>query len=195
MVDVVCEDGSVLSVLPVPVLDRGGVPYEAWLRLERDGAAFGEVGECSAAKLADTAALLREVRRAGGPDAFPDTGVETALRLLDGSSAAVRRVLPRDRELLALRAREPDDGASSGELRLWLRDERTWRRGADSAPGGWTVRSTAVLDAWGSAGTGVRCVLDSGRLLVLLDRLVEECVAVGGLDDDGPRALADSGRV
>lgn len=180
----VCVDGSVLSVLPVPVLDRGGVPYEATIRLLRDGAAFGDVGERCAGRLAATAARLRSARQDGGPDAFPLTGTESALQLLNGeaSASAVRRALRSDRELLSLRARDPVDAAGAGELRVWLRDERSWRPGSAEAVRGWSVRCHAVVDAWGSAGTGIRCVLDSGELLALLDRLVQECGAAGAVD-------------
>jgi hypothetical protein len=180
--EVRCVDGSVLSVLPVPVLDRRGVPYEATLRLLRDGAAFGDVGERCAGHLAE--ARVRDIRL-DDPDAFPETGVAAALRALDDAgagSAAVRRALPRDGELLALRGRDPDDVGSVGELRIWLREDRTWRPGRDGERGGWSRRRRAVVDAWGDDGTAVRCLLDSGQLLALLARLVDECVEVGALD-------------
>lgn len=183
MAELVCVDGSVLSLQPVPVVDRGGLPYEATLRLLRDREPFGEVGERCAGRLAETAGRLRDARRHG--DGFPEPGLTVALRALDGARAgspAVRRVLPRDGELLALRGRDPDDVASSGELRVWLRDDRTWHPGSDGVRGRWSERCRAVLDAWGAAGTGVRCLLDSAALLALLERLVDECVAVGALD-------------
>ena len=195
MAEVRCVDGCVLSVLPVPVLDRGGRPYEATLRLLQDGAALGEVGERCAGRLVEAVARLREARSAG--DDFPESGVTTALRELDASgaaSAAVRRVLPRDGELLALRGRDPDDVASDGELRIWVREDVSWRPGRDGARGGWSARCRAVLDAWGDGGTGVRALLDSAELLALLERLVQECADVGALDPspDGPGVTAAS---
>ena len=188
MAEVRCVDGSVLSVLPVPVLDREGVPYEATLQLERDGEPFGEVGERCGWFLAATAARLRAAREAGGPDAFPPSGVEAGLRawLADQGEPetawpALERYLPRERELFAFLARDPDDVASAGELRLRLRDERRWLPGADGAAerGRWSLRCRAVLEAWGSGGTGVRAVLDSTALLVLLDELAAECAQAG----------------
>ena len=181
MAELVCIDGSVLAVCPVPVLDRGGTPYEATLRLQRDGAPFGDVGERCAARLAETADRLR-CSRLHGPDSFPEAGVDAVLRALDGCGTAVRRALPRDRELLALRARDPDDLPSDGELRVWLREQRTFCRTGDEGPGGWSVCRSAVVDAWGSAGTGLRAVLDSAGLMSWLDRLVDECTCVGALD-------------
>ena len=188
-----CVDGSVLSVLPVPVLDRGGAPYEATLRLLRDGAAFGEVGERCAGQLAETAARLRAARRDRGLEAFPETRLSAALRSLEAAgvgAASVRRALPRDGELLALRGRDPDDVESAGELRVWLREDRSWRPGRDGAAGGWSRRERAVLDAWGDAGAGVRCLLDSAQLLALLARLLDECVEAGALDPSY-RQMAD----
>lgn len=184
MVSVVCVDGSVLTLVPVPVVDREGAPYEATLRLERDGAPFGEVGQRCGGALALTAARLRESRLREGPEAFPATGADLVRQALDGAgtSAVVRRAMPRDPELLALRARDPDDVDSTGELRLWLRDERSWQSGAAAGHGRWSLRCRAVLDAWGTSGTGVRCLLDSGELLELLERLVDECAAMGAVD-------------
>jgi hypothetical protein len=204
--EVRCVDGSVLSVLPVPVLDRGGLPYEATLRLLHDGAAFGEVGERCAGRLAEATARVRDARRDGGPDAFPETGLSAALRGLEATgagSAAVRRALPRDGELLSLRGRDPDDVSSAGELRVWLREDRTWRPGRDGARGAWSRRRHAVVDAWGDDGAGLRCLLDSAQLLALLARLVDECVEVRALEPSspgeadatalGPRAEAEPG--
>lgn len=180
MAELVCVDGSALSIVPVPKLDRGGAAYEMTLRLLRDGAPFGDVGECSGWQLARTAEQLRQAQVQHGPDAFPATGADV---LLDGSradGAQLRRLLPRDRELLCLRSRDPDDGNGSGELRVWLRDERTWVPGADGARGRWSSRSRAVLDCWGDGGRGVRCELDAPALLRLLDGLVADGLAVDG---------------
>lgn len=174
MNEVVCVDGSVLTLLPVPVLDRSGAAYEMTLRLLRDGAPFGEVGECSGWRLSRTAEQLRALQGDGGPGFPPaahDAVVDSGL-VADDDRAALRRLLPRDRELLCLRARDPDDGDPSGELRLWVREDRTWHAGRDGARGHWSSQTRAVLDAWGSAGTGVRALLDGPALLRLLDALV-----------------------
>ena len=89
-------------------------------------------------------------------------------------------LLPRDAELLCLRSRDPDDGDGTGELRLWLRHDRTWLPGRDGARGRWSTRSRAVVDCWGDSGRGVRCVLDSAGLLRLLDALVADAETVAG---------------
>ena len=181
--EVTCVDGSVLTLLPEPKLDRRGVAYETTLRLLRDGAPFGDVGECSGWRLSRTAERLRDLQAAQGPDAFPPDAYDAVLEhglVQDGSRAVLRRLLPRDRELLSLRARDPDDGDPSGELRLWVREDRTWQEGRDGAHGRWTVQVRAVLDAWGAAGVGVRALLDGPALLRLLDRLVEQAGRTAG---------------
>jgi hypothetical protein len=192
MAEVQCVDGSVLSILPVPRLDRRGVAYEVTLRLLLDGAPFGDVGECSGWRLARAAEQLRQAQAADGPDTFPVTGVDLLLagRLErapgpdgtrpDQAASALRRLLPRDRELLSLRSRDPDDVAGTGELRVWLRDDRSWVPAADGARGRWSTRSRAVLDCWGDGGRGVRCLLDAPGLLRLLDGLVADRAAVAG---------------
>ena len=190
MAEVVCVDGSVLSVLPVPCRDRDGVPYEVTLRLVRDGAAFGEVGERCGFFLATTAARLRAARDAGGE--YPPGGLEAGLRAwatdrgLDGDEAwtAFERYLPRDRELFCFRARDPDDLSTAGELRVVLRHERSWLRPSeDSGRGRWQLRSRAVLEAWGTGGTGVRALLDSAALLAFLEQLLRDCAEVGASYD------------
>lgn len=135
-----CADGRLLDVVPVPVLDRTGVPYEATLRLLLDGAPFGDVGQ-------RCAGLLAAVRAAPLPEAG---------------------------ELLDLRARDPDDVASAGELRVRLDPVRTW------TGEGWESRTDAVVQAWGDDGTGLRAVLTTAALCDLLDGLLAACAAVGG---------------
>jgi hypothetical protein len=195
MAEVQCVDGSVLSILPVPRLDRRGVAYEVTLRLLVDGAPFGDVGECSGWRLARAAEQLRQAQAADGPEAFGVTGVDLLLdarlgrgagsdgadgALPDPAASALRRLLPRDRELLSLRSRDPDDVAGTGELRVWLRDDRSWVPASDGARGRWSTRSRAVLDCWGDGGRGVRCLLDAPGLLRLLDGLVADRAAVAG---------------
>lgn len=178
--DVRCLDATLLTVLPVPVLDRDGVPYEATLRMLRDGEPFGDVGERCAWSLRCATALLREA------DGLPVSTLEAGVRAWardtavdpDATWHSLERRLPRDRELLALLARDPDDLSSTGELRVRLRAERTW---VDGAPRGcWELSQSAVLDAWGTAGTGVRAVLDRPALLQLLEALTGEVDAVVG---------------
>lgn len=174
MAEVVCVDGSVLTLLPVPKRDRSGAAYEVTLRLLRDGAPFGEVGECSGWLLSRTAGQLRALQEEHGPDAFPPGAYDAVLDhglVENGDRTVLRRLLPRDRELLCLRARDPDDGEHSGELRLWVREDRTWR---DGARGRWSLQARAVLDAWGAGGTGLRALLDGPALLGLLERLTEQ---------------------
>ena len=191
MNEVVCVDGSVLTLVPVPVVDRSGAAYELTLRLLRDGAPFGEVGECSGWRLSRVAERLRALQedgRPGFPPAAHEAVVDSGL-VADGDRAALRRLLPRDHELLCLRARDPDDGDPSGELRLWVREDRTWHAGRDGAGGRWSLQARAVLDAWGSTGTGVRALLDGPALLRLLDGLAAQ--AARGRGDEVLQAGAD----
>ena len=190
MAELRCVDGTPLSVLPVPCLDRDGVPYEVTLRLERGGAPFGEVGERCGFFLATTAARLRTAREAGAE--YPPGGLEAGLRAwaadraLDGDEAwaGFERYVPRDCELFCFRARDPDDLASAGELRVVLRHERSWRPPEDDGGRGrWQVSTRAVVEAWGSAGTGVRAVLDSAGLLAFLEQLLSDCADVGASYD------------
>ena len=187
MAELTCVDGTVLSVLPVPCLDRDGTPYEVTLSLLRDGAPLGEVGERCGFFLATTAARLRAARERS-PDGYPASGVEAGLRAwavdrdLDEDEAwtGFARYLPRDREVFAFRSRDPDDVATAGELRVVLRDERSWLRPDDAGGRGrWRLRSRAVVEAWGAGGVGVRAVTDSAGLLDFLDRLLAECARVG----------------
>ena len=189
MAELRCVDGSVLSVLPVPCLDRDGVPYEVTLRLERDGQEVGAVGERCGFFVAQTAARLRDA----GPDAFPLSGLEAGLRAwaddhgqdADQAWAAFGRYLPRDRELLAFRSRDPDDVSAAGELRVVLREERSWVPPRDvGGRGRWQLRCLAVVEAWDAGGRGVRSVLDSAGLLVFLDQLLADCAAAGVPYDD-----------
>ncbi len=183
-----CVDGTILTVLPVPVLDRDRTPYEVTLRLLRDGEPFGAVGERCGYFLASTAARLRAAREAGGE--FPISSVEGGLRAWaidrgeDGDVAwsQVGRYLPRDRELFCFRSRDPDDLSTTGELRTTLDVERTW------TVDGWVLRRRAVVEAWGEGGQGVRAVVDSDQLLSFLEVLVQDFAAVGASYDAGEDA-------
>ena len=183
MAEVRCVDGTVLTVRPVPCLDRDGVPYEVTLELLRDGAAFGEVGERCGYFLASTAARLRAVP-AGE---FPASSVEAGIRSWaqdtgsepDAAWTTMQRYVPRDRELFCFRARDPDDLSSTGELRATLEQQRTWLAAEDDRAGRWQIECCAVLQAWGSGGTGVRAVLSSAALRAFLEELVSEFAGVG----------------
>lgn len=181
MAHLLCVDGSVLTVLPVPCLGRDGEPYEVTLQLLRDGQEVGAVGERCGFFLAQTAARLRQAQ--GGPASALELGLRAWAHDrgedADATWAGLTSYLPRDRELLSFRSRDPDDVAGTGELRVVLRDEQTWVRGTDDLRGRWQVRRLAVVEAWDSSGRGVRAVLDSGELLALLEQLLEECAAVG----------------
>jgi hypothetical protein len=182
-----CVDGSVLGVRPVPVLDRDGVPYELTLELLRDGEPFGEVGERCGYFLAGTARRLR-TWRLHDPDGFPPSSCESGVRAYaadesadpDATWAALSRYLPRDRELFCFQARDPDDLGTVGSLRVTLEEQRTWIAGS---PGRWRIDCRAVLEGWGSAGTGVRAVLTSAELEGFLDELVAEFGSVGASYD------------
>lgn len=187
MVEVRCVDGSALAILPVPVLDRDGAPYEITLRLLRDGTLFGEVGERCGWFIATTAARLRAARADGDADAFPASSIEAGLRAwaadqqlpADEAWDCFERYVPRDRELFAFLSRDPDDLGSAGDLRVTLRTERTWLTVSNSERGYWRVRCLAVLDAWGAGGSGVRAVMTSTELLSLLEQLVQDFGDVG----------------
>ncbi|MEX2291295.1 MAG: hypothetical protein WD794_13345 [Mycobacteriales bacterium] len=186
MADVTCTDGSVLTVVPVPCLDRSKVPYEVTLRMLRHGVPFGEVGQRCGFLLASTALRLRAARETD--QEFPAGALEAGLRAwaadadtdADQAWRAFQHYVPRERELFSFLSRDPDDVCASGELRVWVRDVRTWLQpGADGGRGRWRLRRHAVLDAWGSDGVGVRAVLCSDELLALLEQLLTECAAVG----------------
>ena len=185
MAELRCVDGSVLGVHPQPVLDRDGTPYEVTLRLTRDGAEHGAVGERCGWFLATTASQLREARAGHGDDAFPpsslEVGVRTWARAVEADDderwAAAQRYLPRDRELFAFRSRDPDDLATAGELRAVLHEQRVWRPGGRG--GSWSIDRRVVVDAWGASGIGVRAVLTSAELLAFLDDLLGDFAAVG----------------
>lgn len=185
-----CVEGSLLGVVPVPVLGRDGVPYEVSLSLQRDDEPFGEVGERCGYFLAATAARLRAARAAGQP--FPASSLEAGVRAhaedhaldADSSWRDLLPYLPRDRDLFSFHARDPDDLASVGELRARLVEQRVW---SDDA---WALESSAVLEAWGANGEGVRALLSSEQLLAFLEELVQDFAAVGAAyeaDEDAAR--------
>jgi hypothetical protein len=186
-----CADGSMLTVRPVPVSGRDGAPYEVTLELLRDGVRFGDVGERCGYFLAATTARLR----AAQPE-FPPSSLEAGVRSWavderiepDVAWMDLQHYLPRDRELFCFRARDPDDLATAGELRVTLEEQRTWLPARDGVGGRWRIDCCAVVRAWGSRGVGVRAIVTSGELLSFLESLVDEFADVGasyGADDDG----------
>jgi hypothetical protein len=176
-----CVDGSRLEVIPVPSCDRGGIPYEVTLRLQRDGETFGSVGERCGYFLATLARRLAAARLQGSPqarawsdadDRFPDPPLQAALHGHDAGD-----LLPREPELFAFRHRERADVATAGELRCTLRTSSTWLRG--SRGGEWRLVRRAVVEAWGADGRGVRAVLTSAELARFLTAVVSEAGRAG----------------
>ena len=161
--EVTCSTGAVLSVRPVPVLARDGVPYEVTLELLLDGAPFGQVGERCGGLLADAAVRLRAP--------VPVSTLEAALGR-DWPLLAPH--LPRDRELFALRARDPDDVPSGGALRALVDVVRRW------TGRGWEERVQVRLEAWGDGGRGVSAVLDLDAARALVEGVLTEAAADGG---------------
>ena len=198
MAHVTCVDGSTLGVVPVPVVDRHDVAYEVTLRLTRDGADFGAVGERCGYFIAAAAARLAEALADDSPvaarwpdpaDRFPASSLEGGLQTwladegLDADATWLRmqRYLPRDRDLFSFRTRDPDDLASAGELRCSLVTERTWVGGAAVAGGGgrWRLAQRAVIDAWGDGGVGVRALLPAPALADFLRALLAAAAELG----------------
>lgn len=209
MADVVCVDGSVLSVVPEAVLDRDDVPYEMTVRLLRDGQPFGAVGERCGFFLATVAVRLAQALSAHGPvaddgvaghwvapeDRFPPSTMEAGVRAwaadaglpADETWSGLTRYLPRERSLFSFRRRDPDDPARLGELRCSLRTSKVWVTGDGRGVGRWQLRERAVLDAWGESGLGVRAVLTAPELLAWLRELMAQAEAIGiTYTDTGP---------
>lgn len=161
--DVTCSDGSVLMVRPVPVLARDGVPYELTLELLLDGAPFGRVGERCGGLLAAAAARLRR-----------PVPVSTLEEALGPDWEALAPHLPRDRELFALRARDPDDLPTPGALRALVDVVRRW------TGRGWEADVRVRLEAWGDDGRGVSAVLDVPGATALVEGLLREAATDGG---------------
>lgn len=176
-----CADGRTLDVRPVPVLDRQGTAYEVTLRLLLDGAPFGEVGERCGHALAALRDALLATPDAQVPAGLVEQGVRRTARAdgadPDATWEAARRYLPRDVDLLVLRARDPDDVGGSGALRVQARPDRRFVGGA------WQARTDVVVEAWGDHGAGVSAVLDLPGLCRLLDAVLEECAAVASARD------------
>jgi hypothetical protein len=172
-----CVDGSVLTVVAVAVHDRAGEPYEITLDVWRGRQRFASVGERCGFTLAQLAARVTAAREdpaqaAAWPDRadrFPEPDTPD-MRAGEGFR-------PGEREYFALRSRERSDRPGSGELRCVLRDSAEWRGGrvpAAPRPGGWSLTRRAIIEAWGTDGTGLRAVLTSAELVSFLDTVLRE---------------------
>ena len=181
MVQLRCVDGSVLTVVAVAVRDRAGQPYEITLDLWRGRQRFASVGEpCGfrLARLADRVSAARQdpAQTAAWPDPadrFPEPEVPAG----EESRPGDERFRPREREYFTLRSRDRADRPGSGELRCVLRDSAQWRGGrfpAAARPGGWSLTRRAIIEAWGTDGTGLRAVLTSAELVSFLDTVLRE---------------------
>jgi hypothetical protein len=112
-----------------------------------------------------------------------------------GRAGSGRRAdyLPGDHEYFALRSRDRGDPPGPGELRCVLRSSAVWlgdcagvghhhratARMAATGHGGWRLTRRAVIEAWGSAGVGVRAVLTSAELVAFLNTVVRGLAAAG----------------
>lgn len=159
MTSLTCLDGRRLDLVAVAVLDRNDEPYESQLHLHLDGEPYGVVGERCRGVLA--AAVARGL-------------VSTQQEALRRAGLAHPDVphLSRDRELFALRGRDPDDLPGAGALRALLEVRRTYARG-------WQQREVVLLEAWGEDGTGVRAELEAPAYLDLLAATLSECEQAG----------------
>jgi hypothetical protein len=187
-----CVDGSVLTVVPVAVRDRAGEPYEITLDLWRGRQRFGSVGERCGFRLTQLAARVTAARKDPAQAvAWPDPAdrfPEPDIRVGEGFR-------PREREYFSLRSRDRGDRPGSGELRCVLRDAADWRGGRLAAaprPGGWSLTRRAIIEAWGTDGTGLRAVLTSAELVTFLDTVLREPggAVVAGRASAGAKAMA-----
>jgi hypothetical protein len=122
MGEILCVDGSILSVVAVACRDRLGKPYEITLELARDRVPFAAVGERCGSRLSRLAARVRAAREDPGQAAFwadPDDRFPEPQSWHEHEPAPGQRhgppggalpesYLPGDREYLSLRAREAD---------------------------------------------------------------------------------------
>ncbi|MFF5247380.1 hypothetical protein ACFY3V_24105 [Streptosporangium sp. NPDC000095] len=142
--------------------DSAGTPYEITLRLHRDGALYGTVGERCGWLLTRLARGVAEAR-AGHEARWPDPDDR----------------FPGDEELFAFRYRARNGVVGGGELRCQLRTIPIWVPGRRGPGGEWRVTRRAFLEAGGSDGVGMCAVLTSSELGVFVEALVaeaEECL-------------------
>jgi hypothetical protein len=183
-----CADGSLLTVDPIPCRDRGGAPFEITLELRQDGRWFGAVGERCGYFLATLAVRLAAARMPGSPQApyWPDPDDRFPLPAYHW----------RDLELFAFRHRDRVDGAGVGELRCTVRTFSTWlaarpaaawtsartggdQRGMWCGRGHWRLTRRAVVEAWGTAGRGVRATVTSGQLACFIGDVLDAAERAG----------------
>jgi hypothetical protein len=198
--EVTCVDGSVLTLVPVPVTDRTGTAYEVTLRLLRDGVPFGDVGECCGWRLARTADQLRDLQELGpGSGRTPSRrGPTTPSSTTAWSGTATGRscgvCCPATGSCCACARGTPTTATPRASCACGCARTAPGTRAAALSAGRWSLRTRAVLDAWGSGGTGVRALFDGRSLLELLDRLLDEAplardqgrLQAGGLPAEGP---------
>ncbi|WP_225992373.1 hypothetical protein [Actinomadura montaniterrae] len=179
-----CLDGSVLDVVPVASLDRGGTPFEVTLELRRDGDRFGAVGERCGYFLADLARRVDAARADGSPQAarWPDPDDRFPDPPAGGGG-------PREPELFAFRYRDRGDVISTGELRCALRTSSMWVGRQQSAAGRWRVARRAVIEAWGASGRGVRAVLTSAELARFLAAVLADVDRAGASATPGASGM------
>ncbi|MGA3154859.1 MAG: hypothetical protein ACLPN6_30140 [Streptosporangiaceae bacterium] len=121
MGELLCADGSTLSVVPVPCRDRAGQPYEITLQLVRDAAPFALVGERCGDQLRRLAEQLRAARQDSGQAAsWPDPDDRFP------GPRPMESFLPGDCEYFSLRSRDRGDPAGAGELRCTIRSAARW---------------------------------------------------------------------
>src|ERR1022692_947003 len=176
MGEILCVDGSLLSVVAVACRDRLGEPYEITLELARDRVPFATVGERCGSRLSRLAARISAAREdpaqaavwADPDDRFPEPRSwheyeyehEHEHEHEQGHgppcAASLESCLPGDREYLSLRARERSDLPGAGELRCCLRASAEWLSD-DGSPAAAGTGPAAGLAVAGLAGTGQAC--------------------------------------
>src|ERR1035437_1733205 len=170
MGEILCVDGSILSIVAVACRDRLGEPHEITLELARDRVPFAAVGERCGSRLSRLAAQVSAAREDPGQaavwtdpdDRFPEPQSWNEHEHGHGHGhghgppcgASLESYLPGDREYLALRARERTDLPGAGELRCCLRASAEWLSDDGSpAPAGTGPAGTAPAGT-APAGTG-----------------------------------------
>src|ERR1022692_2118127 len=166
MGEILCVDGSLLSVVAVACRDRLGEPYEITLELARDRVPFAAVGERCGSRLSRLAAQVSAAREDPGQaavwtdpdDRFPEPQSWNEHEHEHGPpcGASLESYLPGDREYLSLRARERTDLPGAGELRCCLRASAEWLSD-DGSPAAAGTGPAAGLAVAGLAGTGQAC--------------------------------------
>lgn len=169
MGEILCVDGSVLSVVAVACRDRMGEPYEITLELARDRVPFAAVGERCGSRLSLLAARVSAAREDPGQaavwadpdDRFPEPRCwyehedEPGQGHRPPCGASLASYLPGDREYLSLRARERTDPPGAGELRCCLRASAEWLSDDGSPAAADAGQAVPWQAGAGPAGPGV----------------------------------------